>query len=89
MQDLAIGEIRLEQKVWMWKPLVALTCVSSLLGVATAKADQVDDFVRQQMQKARLPGVTVVVSKAGKIKKLESYGLANVDLNVVTTSKSV
>lgn len=45
-------------------------------------ADNVDDYVKREMERLHVPGVSVVVIKDGKVIKSEGYGLANVELNV-------
>lgn len=45
-------------------------------------ADDVDDYVKREMERQHVPGVSVVVIKDGKVVKSEGYGLANVELNV-------
>jgi D-alanyl-D-alanine carboxypeptidase len=47
-----------------------------------ARADKVDDYVKAQMEKQHVPGVSVVVIKDLKVIKSEGYGLGNVELNV-------
>jgi CubicO group peptidase (beta-lactamase class C family) len=49
---------------------------------AAVHADNVDDYVKRQMERQHVPGVSIVVIKDSKIVKLEGYGLANVELNV-------
>jgi CubicO group peptidase (beta-lactamase class C family) len=46
------------------------------------RADNTDDYVKAEMQKQHVPGVSVAVIKDGKIIKVEGYGLSNVELNV-------
>ncbi|MEP7339081.1 MAG: serine hydrolase [Acidobacteriota bacterium] len=55
-----------------------------LLFVTTvaAQTDKVDDYVKTEMQRQRIPGISIAVMKDGKIIKAEGYGLANVELNV-------
>jgi D-alanyl-D-alanine carboxypeptidase len=62
-----------------------------LLGAATvaARADKVDDYVKAEMQKQHVPGLSLAVIKDGKIIKVEGYGLANVELNVPARPESV
>jgi D-alanyl-D-alanine carboxypeptidase len=43
------------------------------------RADKVDDTVRAEMQKQRIPGLSIAVVKEGKVVKAEGYGLANVE----------
>jgi len=54
-----------------------------------ARADKVDDFVRVEMQRQHVPGVSVVVMKDQKIVKSAGYGLANVELSVPATADTV
>lgn len=49
---------------------------------AAVRADKVDDYVKAQMERQHLPGVSIVVIKDSRIVKMEGYGLANVELNV-------
>jgi CubicO group peptidase (beta-lactamase class C family) len=64
-----------------------------LLFVALAslrvEADGVDDFVRAQMRKQHIPGVSLAVIREGKPVKVLGYGLANVELNVPATPETV
>ncbi len=45
-------------------------------------ADQIDDVIQTQMKVAHVPGVTVVVTKGGKVVKRAAYGKADIELNV-------
>src|SRR5262245_61663762 len=62
-----------------------------LLGAAAvaARADKVDDYVKAEMQKQHVPGLSLAVIKDGKVIKVEGYGLANVELNVPASPESV
>jgi CubicO group peptidase (beta-lactamase class C family) len=53
-----------------------------LLQTTAVRADKVDDYVKAEMQKQRIPGLSLAVVKEGKVIKAEGYGLANVELNV-------
>ena len=55
----------------------------------TVWADKVDDYVKAEMQKAHIPGISIAVIKDGKIIKVEGYGLANVELNVPARPETV
>lgn len=60
-----------------------LLSIAVLLAATIAvRADKVDDYVKSEMQKQHLPGLSLVVIKDQKIIKSEGYGLANVELNV-------
>jgi len=60
--------------------LLAVALVLSL--AAPARADQIDDYVRAEMAKQHIPGLSLAVVKNGSIVKSQAYGLANVELNV-------
>lgn len=61
-----------------------------LLALSVAvHADKVDDYVKAQMERQHVPGVSIVVIKDQKIVKSMGYGLANVELNVAATPDTV
>jgi len=61
-----------------------------MLAAAVAiRADKVDDYVKAEMLKQHIPGVSLAVVKDGKIIKAEGYGLANVELNVPARPETV
>jgi CubicO group peptidase (beta-lactamase class C family) len=56
---------------------------------AAARADKVDDYVKAEMQRQKIPGTSIAVLKEGKIIKVQGYGLANVELNVPASPETV
>ena len=55
----------------------------ALLGLATpASADRIDDYIKDEMAKRRIPGVALKVIRDGKPIKTAAYGLANLELEV-------
>lgn len=56
---------------------------------APVRADEVDDYVREQMRVRHVPGVVLAVVRDGRVVKERGYGLANVELNVPATPHSV
>jgi CubicO group peptidase (beta-lactamase class C family) len=62
-----------------------------LLFVATGTAygDKVDDYIKTQMQRRRIAGLSLAVVKGGKIIKAKGYGLANVETNTPATPETV
>ncbi len=64
--------------------VVGLLCLS-----VTAAADPVDDYVRAQLGPRRLPGVSLVVVKDGRIVKAAGYGLASLELNAPASERTV
>ena len=53
-----------------------------------SQADQVDKYVRDEMQKNHIPGMSVAVVSQGKIIFHQQYGFANVELSVPVNSNS-
>ncbi|HJQ70580.1 MAG TPA: serine hydrolase domain-containing protein [Blastocatellia bacterium] len=68
-------------------PLFAL--VMLLAASVAVRADKVDDYVKGEMEKQHIPGLSLAVIKDGKIIKVEGYGLANVELNVPAKAETV
>jgi D-alanyl-D-alanine carboxypeptidase len=68
----------------MYRKRTSLFALILLLTVTVAvRADKkVDDYVKAEMEKQHIPGVSIAVVKEGKIIKVEGYGMANVELNV-------
>jgi CubicO group peptidase (beta-lactamase class C family) len=52
-------------------------------------ADSVDDYVRTELARQRIPGLAVVVTKSGKIVKVAGYGYANIEHQVPVKSETV
>src|SRR6516165_11852078 len=70
--------------------LLGLFC--ALGGVAHpdgSPADGVDDYVRSEMQRQHVPGLSLLVARDGKIIRAEGYGLANVELQVPVKPETV
>ena len=65
------------------------TLVLLFVVTVTAQADKVDDYVKAEMQRQHIPGISIAVIKDGKIIKAEGYGLANVELNVPARPETV
>ena len=63
--------------------------VTVLLASQIAQADQVDTYLKSQMQQHRIPGLTLKVIRDGKTIKTAAYGLANVELNVPAKPETV
>jgi CubicO group peptidase (beta-lactamase class C family) len=73
----------------MGSPFIALVFGLSFAATIVAAgrendpaADPVSAFVRAEMQKQHIPGLTLLVSRGGKPIRTEGYGLANVELRV-------
>jgi D-alanyl-D-alanine carboxypeptidase len=60
-----------------------------LLSAISARADEVDDYVRAVLKERNIPGAAIAVIRNGKIIKAEGYGLASVEFNVPATKDTV
>ena len=63
--------------------------VTLLLLLPAVHADQVDTYLKSQMQQHRIVGLTVKIIRDGKTIKTAAYGLANVELNVPAKPETV
>jgi CubicO group peptidase (beta-lactamase class C family) len=71
------------------KCLTVFAFLLLLTAAIAVRADKVDDYVKAEMQKQHVPGISLAVIKDGKIIKVEGYGLANVELNVPARPETV
>lgn len=56
---------------------------------APLSADTIDDIVRAEMSRQHIPGVAIAVMRGGNPERLQSYGLANLELNAAVTANTV
>ncbi|WP_137862991.1 MULTISPECIES: serine hydrolase [unclassified Sphingomonas] len=61
------------------------------LGIATlpARAAPVDDYIRSEMRKMGIPGLSIVVIRDRKIVKIAGYGSANLETRTPATPDSI
>jgi CubicO group peptidase (beta-lactamase class C family) len=59
------------------------------VGPGAALADNVDDYIKAEMQRKHIAGLSLAVVKAGKILTARGYGLANVETNTPATPETV
>ena len=62
-----------------------LLCSSTVL----AQADKVDDYIRAEMAKSRIPGLALAVVRNGEVVKAKGYGFANLEHQVATTPATI
>ena len=70
------------------RPFFVLTFLLALVP-ACAYADAVDDYIKAEMQRRHIPGLSLAVVKEGRVEKVAGYGLADVELNVSVSPKTV
>ncbi|HVV02540.1 MAG TPA: serine hydrolase domain-containing protein [Verrucomicrobiae bacterium] len=66
-----------------------LTASIFLTAALAARADKADAYLKAQMREHRIPGLALRVLRNGKPIKTATYGLANIELGVPVTPKSV
>ncbi len=78
------------------KSLMLIFLLLAIAGIANpqiavddAVSAKVDDVVRAQLRKQKIPGIGLGVTRDGKIIKATGYGLANVELNVSVKPESI
>ena len=65
--------------------LFQLAFVSSVFG----QSEKVDEYIKAEMLRQNIPGLSLAVVKEGKVIKAKGYGLANVETNVPVTTETV
>lgn len=60
-----------------------------LLAPPLASADKVDDYVRVEMERQHIPGLSLAVVMRGEIEKSNGYGLANVETGLPVRPETV
>jgi CubicO group peptidase (beta-lactamase class C family) len=58
-------------------------------GLMSARADEVDRYVEEQMRQLHIPGVSLAVVQRGQIVKLKGYGFANLELRAPVSTETV
>ena len=70
--------------------IAALVLLSVMTCVAQDDHERrVDDYVRGEMQKQQIPGLSLAVIKEGRIGLAKGYGLANVELQVPVKPETI
>jgi CubicO group peptidase (beta-lactamase class C family) len=71
--------------------LISRAGATLLLAVAAgaAFADAVDDYVQSVMKADKVPGVSIVIQRDGKVVKSRGYGFANLELQVPASADTI
>jgi CubicO group peptidase (beta-lactamase class C family) len=65
------------------------TARSQAASASTGVSSTVSNYVRSEMERQHIPGVALLVSRAGKIVQAEGFGLSNVELQVPVKPETV
>jgi len=71
------------------KHISALVLLLLFATAAPAQVNKVADYVKAEMKRQRIPGLSLAIVQNGKIILTEGYGLANVELNVPAKPETV
>jgi len=71
------------------KWLLFILFQTAMLSALYAQEDRIDTFIMQQMKQQGIPGLSIGIVKNGKVIKAKGYGLANLELNVPVSERSI
>jgi CubicO group peptidase (beta-lactamase class C family) len=57
--------------------------------LSTAEASSVESFITTQMQRQRIPGLSMAIVRSNNVIYSKAFGIANLELNAPTTTSSV
>jgi D-alanyl-D-alanine carboxypeptidase len=83
--------LRIERLLPKPSRITAFLTLLSLLVTATSqtRADPADDYVRAEMGKREIPGLSLAVIKDGRVIKEAAFGVSSVELGTPTTLDTV
>ena len=64
-----------------------VSCLATAQG--TSGGDPVADYVRAEMQRQHIPGLSLLIAKGGQVIRAEGFGLANVELQVPVKPETI
>lgn len=72
-------------------PLVAALALTLCAAPAVAQSppDRVDEYIRAEMARQRIPGLALAIVRNGEVVKALGYGLANIEHNVPVTPATI
>src|SRR5262249_38115584 len=60
-----------------------------LTGSLTVRADKIDDFVKEQLRKRHVPGLSLAIIQDGRIVKAKGYGVSDKDSKTPVTASTL
>ena len=81
--------MKINLRFWYWAIVALMVVRSGCQALAVAQADVVDNYVRAEMTKQRIPGLALLVSRRGQVTRARGYGLANVELQVPVKPETI
>jgi len=80
---------RNKQLFWLAALALILAGAVSIASETQTSLDNVDRFIESERTRQKIPGIAVAVLQHGKVVKARGYGLANVELNVAATERTI
>jgi len=81
--------MKINLRFWYWAIVALMVVRSGCQALAVDQTDVVDNYVRAEMTKQRIPGLAMLVSRRGRIIRAQGYGLANVELQVPVKPETI
>ena len=75
--------------VVLWLSASTLFLTSAAAQNPSTTPDPVSDYVRAEMQKQHIPGLSLLVSKGGQIVRAQGFGLSNIELQVPVKPETI
>lgn len=72
-----------------YQPLLLLVCAGALAAQTPASTDAVDRFIRGELGRQRIPGMSVAVLRGDSVLLARGYGFANLEHHVPATDSTV
>jgi CubicO group peptidase (beta-lactamase class C family) len=80
-----------------WRAAAAALAVLALAGslsscaspAVTRDTGRIDEFVRSEMARQKIPGVAIAVIRGGEVVRSQGYGFANVELKSPVTTETI
>jgi CubicO group peptidase (beta-lactamase class C family) len=86
---VAVIETNRSKGAWLGVAALALVAMRAAAREAQPSLDEVDRYVQAEMARQRIPGLSLAVVKDGRVVKARGYGLANVELDVPATERTI
>lgn len=64
-------------------------CCLFISQIVSAQTDKVDEYIKGEIEKQRIPGLSIAVVKNGEVALAKGYGLANVELKVAASPETI
>lgn len=69
--------------------ILRIFLVAAFTVAGSVRADQVDEFIQEEMAQRRIPAVVLKIVQGGRDVKTAAYGFANLELGIAATTSSV